>query len=228
MAFPYKIIDLTHSLSEEAPRWDEFCPYEHTLISNYDQESEFKFKSQNLLISEGSGTHLDAPAHFIPGGATVEELPLERLIAPCVVVDVADKVFERFSTSVADIQQFEATHGPIPAGAFVIVRTGWEDHWNHPHQYRNNHVFPSISKEAAQYLIDKDIVGIGIDTLSPDRPDEGYPVHVAMLGAGKYIVENVANVAALPATGSYTMALPIKTVNGTEAPIRLIGLIENR
>ena len=124
-----------------------------------------------------------------------------------------------------DIRQFEREHGQIGAGAFVIVRTGWEQYWNEPEKYRNNLQFPSISRDAAELLLERKIAGLGIDTLSPDTPGSGYPVHEAILGAGKYIVENVANSSELPPLDSFSLALPIRTEGGTEAPMRLIGLI---
>lgn len=83
-----------------------------------------------------------------------------------------------------------------------------------------------MQKEAAHFLLSRKIVGLGIDTLSPDRPDNGYPVHAALLGAGKYIIENIANADSLPSVGSFILALPIKIKEGTEAPIRLIALID--
>ena len=90
---------------------------------------------------------------------------------------------------------------------------------------RRDFRFPSISKEAALLLLERNVAGIGIDTLSPDRPDSGFPVHEIMLSHGKSIIENVANAKAMPPMGGFSLAMPIKTEGGTEAPIRLIGLI---
>lgn len=132
---------------------------------------------------------------------------------------------ERYSLTVADIQEFENQYGCISAGSFVLIRTGWEQFWPIPARYHNNYIFPSVSLDAAHYFLERNIVGLGIDTLSPDRPDNGYPVHAALLGAGKYIIENIANSHLLPATGSYVLILPLKIKDGTEAPVRLIGLI---
>ncbi len=123
------------------------------------------------------------------------------------------------------MKTFEQKYGLINSGSFVMIRTGWEQYWSTPKQYHNNHLFPSVSKDAAEYLLQRVVKGIGIDTLSPDRPEDGYPVHKIFLGAGKYIIENVANLKSLPIIGSFIFALPLKTKGGTEAPIRLIGLI---
>ncbi len=107
-----------------------------------------------------------------------------------------------------------------------MIRTGWESFWHDSEKYRNHHVFPSISGEAAAFLLERHIVGLGIDTPSPDRPEDGFPVHNTILGAGKYIIENIANSSNMPPNGSFIAALPIKMKGGTEAPIRLIGLIK--
>ncbi|MBP6985195.1 MAG: cyclase family protein [Alphaproteobacteria bacterium] len=227
MNFPYKIVDLTHSLSHDIPTWDGGCGFEHILKVDYDDcTTDVKFRVQQLSMNAGIGTHMDAPAHCIPGGATIDQLDLQNLAAPCVVIDVSQNAHERYTVSVADIHAFEKNCGAIKPGSFVIIRTGWDKFWQQPERYRNNHVFPSISLEAAQLLASLQIVGLGIDTLSPDRPEDGYPVHATILGAGKYIVENIANASELPPVGSFSLALPIKIADGTEAPIRLIALVD--
>ncbi len=143
------------------------------------------------------------------------------------MIDVSDKAPETYCLSAQDVEDLEKGFGQSPAKSFVIALTGWGKRWQDPNKYRNNLVFPAISKEAAHLLLKRAVVGIGIDTLSPDRPENGFPVHAAMLGAGKYIVENIANAETLPPTGSYSLALPMKIVDGTEAPVRLIALVVN-
>lgn len=226
MTLPFQIIDLTHPLSSEIPSWTGACGFRHEVKRDYDQcTTDVKFRVQQITMHAGIGTHMDAPAHVIPGGATIDELDVSHLLASCVVIDVSHQAHEHYSVSCEDIQAFEAEHGSIPTGAFVIFYTGWEKRWSEPEIYRNNHVFPAVSGEVALMLLERGIVGLGIDTLSPDRPEGGnYPVHAALLGSGKYIVENVANALALPPIGAYSLALPIKTVGGTEAPVRLVAL----
>jgi kynurenine formamidase len=125
---------------------------------------------------------------------------------------------------VDDVLFFEDEFGTIPKGAFVIIYTGWDQRWEQPEKYRNNKIFPSISLAAAEMLLSRDIVGLGIDTLSPDAFGSDFPVHQLILGAGKYIIENVANAKQLDPIGCYLFALPIKITDGTEAPIRLVGM----
>jgi kynurenine formamidase len=225
--FPYKVIDLSHSLNEKKPSWNGGCGFTHEAKLNYSdhKENEQGFRVQQIKMHAGIGTHIDAPAHCIPGGATVEALPLEQLIRPCLCIDVSKSAQEDFMLQPEGIDAFEKKHRPIADGDFVIVYTGWDQHWHQADRYRNQYQFPSISANAAKLLLKRNIAGIGIDTLSPDCPSNGFPVHQHLLSAGKYIVENVAQASLLPAVGSFSMALPMKGEGLTEAPIRLIALI---
>lgn len=224
--FPYSIIDLTHTLAENIPTWDGSCGFKQTIKCDYtDCTTPVKFRVHQITMHSGIGTHIDAPVHCFPGMRTIDQLELNQLVAPCVVIDVSEKAHEAYSVSIADIEHFEETYGIIPSGSFVLIRTGWERFWNEPEKYRNNHRFPSVSLSAAQLLLKRNIVGLGIDTLSPDRPADEFRVHKALLGAGIYIIENVAHAAQLSALGSFIMTLPLKIAGGTEAPIRLIGLV---
>lgn len=227
MIFPYKIIDLTHTLDENSPSWAGDCGFHCKVTLDYaDCTTEPKFRTQELTMRAGMGTHMDAPAHCIPGATSTEQIPLSQLCAPCVVIDVSAACHERYSVSAQDIDQFENEYGTIASDTFVMVKTGWERFWHTPEKYHNNYLFPSISIEAAKLLINRGVCGLGIDTLSPDRPENGYSVHKLFLGRGKYLVENAANLNSLPAQGSLILVLPMKIKGATEVPIRLIALVE--
>lgn len=222
----FKLIDLTHSLSQEIPSWDGDCGFKHHLHHDYDPTNLYQFRTHQIQMNEGTGTHIDAPAHCIAGGRSVTDLDVNELLAPCVVINVSEKSHESYVISLQDVENFEGKYGLIPRESFVIFWTGWDRYWEQPGKYRNNLFFPSISLEAADFLLAKrNIAGLGIDTLSPDNPANGYPVHKIVLGANKYIVENIANARSLPPVGSYSLALPMKVKNGTEAPVRMVGLV---
>jgi len=224
--FPYKIIDLTHTINQKTPSWDGGCGFKHEVEIDYaDCQGEVKFKVQKIKMEAGIGTHIDAPAHVMPGAATVEKLELKNLICSCVCIDVSKSAGADFQLMADDVVAFEKKHGQIYAGSFVIVYTGWDCYWEQPEKYRNKLQFPTVSESAALILIKKKIVGLGIDTLSPDCPSNGFLVHKHLLGTGKYIVENIANASQLPPVGSFTLTMPIKGEGLTEAPVRLIGLI---
>ncbi len=224
--FPYKLIDLTHALSPAIPTWDGTCGFNHRISFDYDPAVEYKFRTHGITMNEGIGTHMDSPAHCIPGEKTIDQLPLSDLIRPCVVIDVSARGDEKYKVSVADVQQFEKAHGPIPAGSIVMIKTGWARFWDKPTEYHNNYRFPAVDVEAAKLLLSRGMKGLGIDTLSSDRSDEGFPVHKTVLGAGGYLIENAANLDSMPASGGYVLTAPLKIQDGTEAPVRLIGFIK--
>jgi len=223
---PLQLLDLTHTLHADIPSWDASCGFNIETTLDYGAcKSIVKFRVQRINIPAAAGTHMDAPSHCIPLGANIAEIPLQKLEGPCFVVDVSDRASESFSLEPDDILRFETVHGNIPPGSWVLVRTGWESRWNNPEAYRNGYRFPSISKEAAEMLLQRDVAGLGIDTLSPDRPQDGYPVHQLFLGSGKLIIENVAHSGDLPPTGARLLALPLKIAGGTESPLRLVGIL---
>ncbi|MBP9752344.1 MAG: cyclase family protein [Proteobacteria bacterium] len=229
LSFPYSLVDLTHTISSEIPTWNGTCGFFQDIKLDYDPDpNKLSFRVQQLKMHAGIGTHIDAPCHCIPGGMSVDQLSLKKLIAPCVVIDISNKAHERYSLSVQDVKDFENEFGQIQEGTFIIVYTGWQQYWTDVQKYRNNFVFPSVSKDACLYLKDKNIVGLGIDTISPDRPEDGFLVHEILLGSNMYIVENIANAKKLPPVGAFSCALPIKTKDGSEAPIRLIGFIPKK
>ncbi len=130
--FPYELIDLTHALDASTPTWDGSCGFNHCIGHDYDPSAEFQFRTHKITMNEGIGTHMDSPAHCFPSGATIDQLSLSELVAPCVVIDISAQAHERYSLSPQDIKNFEDQYGPIPANAFVMVKTGWERFWNEP------------------------------------------------------------------------------------------------
>lgn len=222
----FVFVDLTHTLTSTVPHWgiDVGFKYNARLIHTAETAGGVNFRVQRLEMSSGIGTHMDAPSHCYEEKSAINEIPLKSLISACRVIDVSDHVHDHYSVSVDDIQAFEKHYGHIPEDAFVIIYTGWDQRWEQPEKYRNEKIFPNISVEAAKLLLSRGIVGLGIDTLSPDAFGSDFPVHQLILGAGKYIIENVANAKQLDPADSYVFALPMKIQDGTEAPVRLIGM----
>lgn len=221
-----KFIDLTHSLTESSPTWNGSCGFCAEVKKDYDQ----MFKVQQIKMHAGVGTHMDAPSHRFEGGSSIEDIPLENLIVPLCVIDVSKKAHADYEISLHDIEEYENSYGTIPKNSLVIGYTGWSRFWSESDKYRNidsaNQMhFPAFSKEAALALLHRDVAGIGIDVLSPDCLDQEYPVHKILLGAGKYIIENVADCSLVPRSGAYAIALPIKAKGCTEAPIRLVAVV---
>lgn len=221
-----KVVDLTHALSSEIPAWNGKSDFElRTLVNYQDCTPPDLFRIQKICGSASLGTHIDAPAHVIPGGRTIEQLTLEELVTDVCVVDVSDEEGEEREVGISAVERFEQKHGMIPPNALAIIYTGWDRHWENPEKYHNEHVFPSLDLHAAEMLLSRNIAGIGIDTFSCDTGNEGFPIHRLILGADKYLIENVANARHLPAKGAKIVALPQKVAGATEAPLRLIAFL---
>ncbi len=220
-----KVTDLTHTISAAIPAWDGKPDFELQTTTDYpDCTPPNLFRIQKQTIGMSVGTHIDAPAHVIPGGRTVDQLTAEELVAECVVIDVSAEADEHYVVMPAAIEKFEKQYGEIPGHALVVFYTGWSKRWEMPERYHNNHVFPSVHVDTAGILLKRNIAGLAIDTFSCDTGASGFPVHQVVLGADKYLIENVANANLLPPTGAKAIALPMKIKGATEAPLRLVAL----
>lgn len=222
----FNIIDLTHSLTESVPTWTGSCGFCLEIKRDYDQV----FRVNQVKMHAGVGTHMDAPSHRFEGGHSIADIALEHLIVPVCVIDVSTKADADYEISLEDLEEYEKKYGKTPKNSLVIGYTGWERFWKSPEQYRNVDEkglmhFPAFSESVGEVLLQREIAGIAIDTLSPDSPKSSFPIHKLFLGAGKYIIENVANASQIPPKGAIIIALPIKAVNATESPIRLVALV---
>ncbi len=221
-----KIVDLTHSLHGEIPTWSGGCGWREEIKVDYPKG----LRVQTYRCHAGIGTHIDAPSHFFEGAANVGEIALEKLIVEICVIDAKEEADGDWLLQLEHLERYEQNFGLIPEGSFVALDTGWARFWDEPLRYRNPDQegkmhFPGFSAEAADFLVKRKVVGIGIDTLSPDGSNVGFPVHEKILGAGMYIVENLANLSRLPAKGAFVILFPQKVMHGTESSIRAAALI---
>ncbi len=219
-----KVIDLTHALSKDIPSWDGNSGFELTTEVDYKDGGPLKsFRAQKIKCEAGIGTHMDAPAHVVESGRTIDQLTLHELVTDCVVIDVSREADESYVIMPSVIEKFEEEYGEIKKNTFVIFYTGWSKRWNERKKYHNDHKFPSVDVSTTELLLKRNIAGLGTDTLSADTGAKGFPVHRAILGADKYLVENIANAEQIPAIGAKSYLLPIKIKDATEAPVRLIA-----
>lgn len=218
------ILDLTHPLNIHTPTWNPQDQFSLSIQHDYQGSTDtVSFRVQSLQTPAGIGTHIDAPAHCIKNGKTVDQLELNKLFAPCYVVNVEEKAHESYSVELEDIASYENNFGSITARSIVCIATGWSRFWYDANAYRNNYRFPSIGTEVAHYLVSRGIAGIAIDTLSPDTPANGFPVHNILLSNGCYIIENATNLGLLPAQGAQLIVAPLNAQGATEAPIRFFA-----
>lgn len=231
-------IDLTHALSSASVFWPTAEPFELTVDADGYTERGYYYSAYSFRGAEHGGTHVDAPVHFAEGGESVDEIPLSRLIGSAVVMDVsAAATAERdYRVAVPDIERWEAEHGRIPAGAILLLRTGYDRHWPDAERYLGtaergeegaaNLHFPGIHPEAAEFLVDRSIGSIGIDTASIDYgPSRDFESHVILMSAGIPAFENLAGLDRLPATGAFVVALPAKIEGGSGGPLRIVAWV---
>lgn len=223
-----KLVDLTHRVDSSIPTWSGSCGFKYDIKRDYGEG----VRVLKYEIHGSCGTHMDAPTHFIKDGKNIADIQLEHLFTPCAVLDLSKKCSKDLWITYDDIKDYESEYGKLQKGTFVIGYTGWQEFWKDPTQYRNvqeggGMAFPGFSIDAAEALLERGIVGIGIDTLSPDGSDmEKFPVHHAVLGSGKFIVENMCNLHHLPKKGAHIVTLPLKLKEGTESAVRSVAIIQ--
>lgn len=226
-----RVVDMTYTINAKLPAWPgDDRTFETQVVATPEKDGYF---ARSFWTLEHYGTHMDAPAHFPPGKITVDQIPASRLFGPAVVIDVRAEAARDsdYRLTAARVEKWEAEHGKIPAGAIVLLRTGWASRWPDQTRYRNEDAkgvmhFPGFSVEAAKLLITRGVFGLGIDTMSIDYgASQNFEVHRVVLPAGLYNLENLANLDQLPATGAFLIAAPIKIEGGSGGPCRVFAIL---
>lgn len=241
------VVDLTQTLSPEfptislPPEMGQCWPFRLEEIARYDERGPASYWN-NFSCGEHTGTHFDAPIHWISGrdlpNNSVDTLKVQNLVAPACVIDCSKEaaVDPDYLLTVADIEAFEAAHGQIPAGAWVLMRTDWSKRSN-PLDYVNadstgQHT-PGPSPQAIQYLVEqRDVLGFGTESIGTDAGQGDhlkppYPCHSLMHGAGKWGLQCLTNLDLLPPTGAVLVTPPLKILNGSGSPLRVLALVES-
>jgi kynurenine formamidase len=231
-------VDLTHDFSAETIYWPTAKPFALEVVSAQRTPAGYYYAANNFSAAEHGGTHLDAPVHFAEGKWTTDQIPLDRLVGDAVVVDVqsaADSSAD-YRIDLKSLEAWERKHGAISAGVIVLFRTGWSRHWADRARYLGTartgppavaelH-FPGIDSAAANWLVERRVGAVGIDTPSIDYGQTStYPTHQLLFAANIPAFENVANLDSLPARGSYVVALPMKIKGGSGGPLRVVALV---
>ncbi|CAH1798666.1 unnamed protein product [Owenia fusiformis] len=229
-----KFVDLTYNINPDIMRWPGTLPYKST-VAYYGPVLGVPFvASNNFETTEHIGTHIDTPYHFAKNGRKLHEIPFADLHGAAVVIDIRNKTVDNrdYAITVEDLQAWETQHNqPIPHGAVIVMNSGWGAYWGNQSAFlgSNNTTmlhFPGFGAPAVKWAIDnRNVKGFVTDAVSCDVGQAtGFPAHQAVCDAGKWCVENAANVERIPATGSEIYAMPIKIENGTGAPIRLYAV----
>ena len=232
-------LDLTYDFSDEAVYWPTAEPFFLDTVSFGETPAGFFYSAFSFTAAEHGGTHLDAPIHFSAGKRSVNEIPVSDLVGPAVVIDVSESAAgnQDYLVSVDDLTSWESSHGMIPDGAMVLLKTGHGANWPDPVTYLGTDMrgpdavpllhFPGLDPAAAQWLVDnRAIRGIGLDTPSIDFGQSStFDSHQILAGQNILIFENVANLDAMPTVGSWVVAAPMKIRGGSGGPLRLLAFV---
>ncbi|MEM9783968.1 MAG: cyclase family protein, partial [Pseudomonadota bacterium] len=223
---PQRVVDLTHTLTHDFPTYFGEQQFFDEDLFTY---AENAFNLKMLRVNEHTGTHIDAPLHFTDGGTSIDEVPVESLVCPLIVVDLREKADANADAQVTpdDLKAWIAAHGPIPQGACVAQNAGWQPRLGTP-GFRNadgdgKMHFPGFHVEAVKMLLEEaEVVGVGVDTLSIDYGLSGdFITHYTWLPANRWAVENMANLDQLPPVGATLVVGAPKHAGGTGGPCRL-------
>jgi kynurenine formamidase len=242
-----EVVDLTAPLSgttpviELPPQFGQTARFALEEISRYDDRGPAWYWN-NFRSGEHTGTHLDAPNHWVTGRDRddVSSIPPSRLVAPAAVLDFSEQAAQDpdFLVEVDHIRAWEAEHGALPSGGWLLLRTGWDARSGSQEEFTNAdeggpHT-PGLSPECARWVAEESpLVGLGVETVGTDAGaahsfDPAFPCHSFLMGSGRYGLTQLQNLSRLPATGSVVIAGPLPIVTGSGAPARVLALVERR
>jgi kynurenine formamidase len=225
------VYDLTHTFSPQIPVFPAFKPVQ---IRQRFTIAKDGFFANEITFDEHTGTHLDAPLHFVADRPSADRLAPDRFFAPLAVVSIEARAAKDPDAvvTVDDVLAWERRHGRLPSGAFVAMHSGWDARIGDANRFLNKDAqgtmhAPGFSDEAARFLAqERDIVGAGVDTLSLDVASaQKFVAHLALLGAGKYAVELMANLATVPPSGATLIVGGPKHQGASGGPVRVFAVV---
>jgi kynurenine formamidase len=225
------VVDLTYPLSRTLPVYPGYKPVQIRPRFSIARDG---FAANEVTLDEHTGTHVDAPSHFVAGATPGDRLPVDRLIAPLVVISIAARAAKDPDTlvTVDDVLRWEKQHGRVPAGALVAMHSAWDQRVSTPARFLNRDAkgtmhAPGFSEAVARFLVtDRDISAVGVDTLSLDAAAaQKFVAHIVILGAGKYGVEMLANLSRVPPFGATIVVGAPKHDGATGGPARVLALV---
>jgi len=235
-----RIMDLSHPYDADTIFWPTEDGFKLEKEQDGINDKGFYYASNKLTTAEHGGTHIDAPRHFAQGHQTVDQIPLERLMGPAILVDVSAKCQQNpdYLISPDDLQQWERDNGAIPGGAIVIFKTGFAKRWPDRKTYLGTDErgaqavaklhFPGISPDAARWLSEsRSIKAVGLDTASIDYGQSSmFETHRILFAKDIPAFENLGDLDGLPAKGFTIIALPMKIGGGSGRPLRIVAILK--
>ena len=235
----FRVVDLSHAFDEQTIYWPTAEGFRLKVDSKGWTPKGYYYEANSYCSAEHGGTHIDAPIHFAEGARTLDQIPLEQLIGPGVVVDVsaACEKDRDHQVNVGELEMWERSHGRIPRGGIVLLRTGFGRFWPERVRYLGTDErgpdavpklhFPGLDPAAARWLVEERGIGaVGLDTASIDHgQSKTFESHQLLFHANVPALENVAALEELPATGFQVVALPMKIRGGSGGPVRIAALL---
>ncbi|MCG8352121.1 MAG: cyclase family protein [Chloroflexales bacterium] len=222
--------DLTHVIGLDTPVYPAFSPPVYKTLATIEENGIY---ANQLTLAEHTGTHMDAPAHFAANGLYIDQIPATSLIAPFAVLDIKAKVARDVDAEVEpdDVLAWERRYGRLPDGAAVFMNSGWGARYATPSAFVNQDSsgvlhFPGFSPETVEFLLaERNVVGIGVDTLSLDHgPSPDFATHNTWLPTNRWGIENLANLDSAPPSGAFVFVGAPKFAGGSGGPCRIIAL----
>jgi len=234
-----QIVDLTHDYSAETIYWPTEDGFKLDIGFEGITEKGYYYSAKKFSAPEHGGTHMDAPIHFAKNGKTIDQIPLDQLIGPAIIIDVSKEALKNrnYQISIQDFTIWESSNGKIPDETIVLLHTGFGRYWPDRLKYLGTDKtgkealtdlhFPGLHPDAAKWLVEnRKINAIGLDTQSIDYgQSEFFETHRILCTKNIPFFENVANLDKLPAIGTVVIALPMKIKGGSGAPLRLVAII---
>jgi kynurenine formamidase len=220
-----RVVDLAQELGPATAVWPGMHRLSARIEATYADDGAY---AREITLNEHTGTHFDAPAHFHEGGETVEGVPASQLVCEAAVIDVREACQKDhdYRVTAADVLGNERAHGPIAPGMAVLVMTGWSSFLHESGRYVEDLHFPGYGVEAARLLVERGVIGIGIDTLSIDAGIAGEsPVHHIVLPAGMWALEGLVQLDHLPPRGALLVVGAPRLVAGSGVPARPLALL---
>ena len=240
-----EVVDLTAPLSADTPviqlppEFAQTATFRLEELSRYDERGPAWYWN-NFRTGEHTGTHFDAPNHWVTGrdGEDVASVPARRLIAPAVVLDFSEQAAADpdFLLEVEHVREWEKAHGALPDGGWLLYRTGWDARSSSQQDFLNANETgphtPGVSPACARWLAEEaPVIGMGVETVGTDAGaahsfDPPFPCHAALMGAGKYGLTQLQNLRQLPPTGTVLVVAPLPIVSGSGSPARVLALVD--
>ena len=244
MSGAIKTIDLTHTLDPDFPvlilpdQFGQCAPFKIEEVSRYDDRGPAWYW-RNFSCNEHTGTHFDAPIHWVTGkdipNSSVDTIAVDGFVRPACVLDFTKEVAADpdFVLTAEHIRAWEKTHGEIPEGWWVLFRTDWSKRaWSDYLNFKEDGAHsPGPNADAVRLMIERDVIGFGVETIGTDAGqafafEPQYPAHTLLHGAGKYGLQCLTNLDQLPARGALIVSPPLKIKHGSGSPLRVLALVE--